>query len=76
MNKEESPSNRKLSMGILIGVVLGSVYGSMTDDIAQCVGLGASFGLFIGAFWVKMSNGEIDLEMDNKSRSQDSDTPS
>lgn len=51
---EEASKNKKLGYGMLAGMVMGSVYGAITDDIAHCVGLGISFGLFIGAAWIKL----------------------
>ena len=42
-----------MGIGIAVGVGIGIVYGVVTDDLAQCTGLGASFGIFIGAFWLK-----------------------
>lgn len=61
MGTENIIDDNKLGIGIVAGVFIGSVYGSTTDDIAQCVGLGASFGLFLGALWVRVSTtGEED----------------
>ena len=51
MENKKKLDQKKLSWGILAGVVIGTAYGAITDDIAQCTGMGASFGLFIGAYW-------------------------
>ena len=58
MTDSAASKNKTLSYGMLAGVVIGSVYGAITDDIAHCVGLGISFGLFIGAAWIKLEEKE------------------
>lgn len=58
MNTDKKHKNKVLGYGMLVGMLLGTVYGSITDDIGQSTGLGMSFGIILGALWLKATGEE------------------